>query len=64
MIDPWKKAEECKHALAICTDQGRRQVLVNLLELWIAVANEKAAGTSTWPNNAEYAAKFHANILP
>jgi hypothetical protein len=60
MIDPWKKAEECERALATCTDKERRRVLTNLHELWIAVGNEKAAGTSTWQSNAEYAAKVHA----
>jgi|SRR5215469_2311638 len=60
MIDPWKKAEECGRALATCADEERRRVLANLHELWIAVGNEKAAGTSTWQSNAEYAAKLHA----
>jgi hypothetical protein len=64
MIDPWKKAEECEQALAKYTDQEQRQVLINLQELWIAVGNEKAAGTPTWQNNLEYAAKLHNGILP
>jgi hypothetical protein len=60
MIDPWNKAEECERALATCTNKERRRVLTNLQELWIAVGNEKAAGTSTWRSNAEHAAKVHA----
>jgi hypothetical protein len=63
MVDPWLKAEECKHALDVCSEVDKRAVLAHLQQLWIAMGNEKSAGLANWNSNAEELQKLHADIF-
>ena len=38
-IDPWDKAAECVRALEVVADPERRDVLISLRTLWIALGN-------------------------
>jgi hypothetical protein len=40
-VDPWEKAAECARAIQISVDPHRKAVLVNLQQMWIALANER-----------------------
>jgi hypothetical protein len=39
-IDPWEKAAECDRAMQISSDPVRRDVLKNLQEMWLILANK------------------------
>jgi hypothetical protein len=40
-VDPWEKAADCERALRITIDPIRREMLGNIREFWIALANER-----------------------
>jgi hypothetical protein len=40
-VDPWKKAADCERALRITVDPIRREILSNIREFWIALADER-----------------------
>jgi hypothetical protein len=40
-IDPWEKAAECVRAIQISTDPHQKDVLANLQQMWIALANQR-----------------------
>jgi hypothetical protein len=40
-IDPWEKAAECVRAIQISTDPHRKDVLTNLQQMWITLANQR-----------------------
>jgi len=40
-IDPWEKAAECARAIQISTDPHKKDVLTNLQQMWIALANQR-----------------------
>jgi hypothetical protein len=40
-IDPWEKAAECVRAIQISTDPHQKDVLRNLQQMWIALANQR-----------------------
>lgn len=39
-IDPWEKAAECDRAIQISSDPVRRDVLKNLQEMWLILADK------------------------
>jgi hypothetical protein len=39
-LDPWEKAADCQRALQAAVDSNQRQVLTNVRDLWIALANQ------------------------
>jgi hypothetical protein len=40
-VDPWEKAAECARAIQISIDPHRKAVLINLQQMWIALANQR-----------------------
>ena len=40
-VDPGEKAADCERALRITVDPIRREILSNIREFWIALANER-----------------------
>jgi hypothetical protein len=40
-VDPWEKAADCERALRITVDRIRREIVSNIREFWIALANER-----------------------
>jgi hypothetical protein len=40
-VDPWEKAAECARAIQMSFDPHRKAVLLNLQQMWIALANER-----------------------
>jgi hypothetical protein len=40
-VDPWEKAADCERALRITIDPIRREMLSNIREFWIALANAR-----------------------
>jgi hypothetical protein len=40
-IDPWEKAADCNRAIQISTDPMCKDVLRNLREMWITLANKR-----------------------
>jgi hypothetical protein len=41
-IDPWERIAECARAIRVTGDPATRQFLINILCLWIEVANNIA----------------------
>jgi hypothetical protein len=39
-IDPWEKAADCARALAATDEPTKREMLTNIGNLWITLANE------------------------
>ena len=48
-IDPWEKAAECQRYLQAEVDSTRREILTNVRDLWIGLANAK-----NFPTGAEF----------
>ena len=63
MIDPWEKAAECDRALKSCPDREQRDILANLLQLWISVAREKQSGVPDWYRRAQEYDELQTAIL-
>jgi hypothetical protein len=63
MIDPWRKVVECDRAINNCIDPERKPILINLRELWIAIADEKAKDLPDWHDQAKNIDQLHADIL-
>jgi hypothetical protein len=40
-VDPWEKAAECARAIQISIDPHRKAVLINLQQMWIALASQR-----------------------
>jgi hypothetical protein len=40
-VDPWEKAAECANAIQISIDPHRKAVLINLQQMWIALASQR-----------------------
>ena len=40
-VDPWEKAADCERALRITVDPIRREILSNIREFWIALADQR-----------------------
>ena len=40
-IDPWEKAAECQRYLQAEVDSTRREILTNVRDLWIGLANAR-----------------------
>jgi len=40
-IDPWERAAECERALQTANDPTRREILTDVRDLWIGLANAR-----------------------
>jgi hypothetical protein len=63
-IDPWDKAAECERAIEVVADPERRDVLMSLRTLWIALGNGKpvfdGAGRAVQVSTI---ARIHAEVM-
>ena len=48
-IDPWERAAECERALQAANDPTRREILTDVRDLWIGLANAR-----NFPTGAEF----------
>ena len=63
-IDPWDKAAECERAIEVFADPKRRDFLIDLRTLWIALGNKKPlfdGGGRTV--DVSTIAKIHADLM-
>jgi hypothetical protein len=59
-IDPWEKAAECVRAIQISNDPHRKDVLSNLQQMWITLANQRNLLTQEQrAREAEKIARLH-----
>jgi hypothetical protein len=63
-IDPWKRAAECERALRAENDPTRRQIITDVRDLWIGLANTR----SLWPRTqfdeqVEAIGRIHAELI-
>jgi hypothetical protein len=62
--DPWEKAAECSRAIERTRDLQTRQVLTDLQELWIGLANQSQITGASWVSeDIRTLAEIHAWIL-
>src|SRR5262245_14974146 len=62
-IDPWEKAADCERALRITVDPIRREILSNIREFWIALANERPLlSEQDLAAEIEVISDFHATL--
>jgi hypothetical protein len=62
-VDPWEKAADCERALRITVDPIRREVLSNIREFWIALANERPfLSDADLAAEIEMISHFHATL--
>ena len=62
-VDPWEKAAECARAIQISIDPHRKAVLINLQQMWIALANEREFLTQEeLAREAETIGRFHVKF--
>jgi hypothetical protein len=60
-IDPWEKAAECVRAIQISNDPHQKDVLSNLQQMWIALANQRNLLTQEQrAREAEKIGRLHA----
>jgi hypothetical protein len=63
-LDPWEKAAECQRALQAEADSTHRQILTNLRDLWIELANERSFLTrSEFDQQIEAIGGIHAYLI-
>jgi hypothetical protein len=62
-LDPWEKAAYCERALRITVDPIRREILSNIREFWIALANEcPFLSEEDLATEIEVISDFHATL--
>ncbi len=63
-LDPWEKAAECQRALAAVGESNQRQILANVRDLWIALANEMSFLTGAeFDEQIEAIDRVHADLM-
>ena len=62
-VDPWEKAADCERALRITVDPIRREILSNIREFWIALADERPfLSEEDFAAEIEVISDFHATL--
>jgi len=62
-VDPWEKAADCERALRISLDPVHREILTNIREFWIALANERPhLSDEELAKQAEAIGRLHAKM--
>ena len=63
-IDPWERAAECERALQASNDSTRREILIDVRELWIGLANARSFLTkSQFDEQVEAINRIHAELI-
>ena len=62
-VDPWEKAADCERALRITVDPIRREILGNIREFWIVLANKRPfLSDEDLAAEIEVISDFHATL--
>ena len=62
-VDPWEKAADCDRALRISLDPVHREILTNIREFWIALAQERPfLSEEELARQAEAIGRLHARM--
>jgi hypothetical protein len=62
-VDPWEKAADCDRALRISLDPVHREILANIREFWIALAQERPfLSEEELAKQAETIGRLHARM--
>jgi hypothetical protein len=63
-IEPWEKVRECSRALQITTDFHRKDILSNLQDMWIALANEERfLSPEQWSREIDSISRLHVSLM-
>ena len=63
-IDPWEKAAECQRYLQAEVDSTRREILTNVRDLWIGLANARNFLTGAEDQvEVEKLNRIHADLI-
>ena len=62
-LDPWEKAAECQRALE-GANSNQREILTNVRDLWITLANEKSFLTGAeFEQEIQAINRIHADLI-
>jgi hypothetical protein len=62
-VDPWEKAADCARALAATDEPTKREILTNIGNLWIALANEsRFLSDADLAKQIEVIGRIHADL--
>jgi hypothetical protein len=60
-VDPWEKAADCARALATTSEPAKRDILTDIGNLWIALANDRRfLSAAELANQIEAIGRMHA----
>jgi len=63
-IDPWERAAECERALRAANDATRRQILTDVRDLWIGLANTRSLlPRADFDEQVETISRIHAELI-
>ena len=63
-IDPWERAAECERALRAANDPKRRQILTDVRDLWIGLANTRSLWTRVhFDEQVEAISRIHTETI-
>jgi hypothetical protein len=63
-IDPWERAAECERALRAANDPTRRQILTDVRDLWIGLANARSLlPRAEFDEQVETINRIHAELI-
>jgi hypothetical protein len=63
-IDPWERAAECERALRAANDPNRRQILTDVRDLWIGLANTRSLWTRVqFDEQVEAISRIHTETI-
>ena len=63
-IDPWERAAECERALRAANDPKRRQILTDVRDLWIGLANTRSFWTrAQFDEQVEAISRIHTETI-
>jgi hypothetical protein len=62
-VDPWEKAADCVRAVAATNEPAKREILTNIGNLWIALANERRfLSKAELARQIEVIGRIHADL--
>jgi hypothetical protein len=63
-IDPWERAAECERALRAANDPTRRQILTDVRDLWIGLANTRSFWSrAQFDEQVEAISRIHTELI-
>ena len=63
-VEPWEKAAECARAIAATNEPMRREILTNIRNLWIALAEQLSfLSDAALAEQIEAIGRIHADLV-